>query len=155
VKEYLWIPAAGTIAGLIAILLARGAKEDSPYPLRIEIPKAPRVAERDLVPDQPPEPEPEKPEKKPERPLANRYLIEVTADGGLAVTGDGKAMPELTSVEKFLGHVPAGQSRPLVTLFATSSRVTAQDVEKVAAQLRDRCEVVVQKRAGKEEANPK
>ncbi|MHC4957547.1 MAG: hypothetical protein ACYTGN_04165 [Planctomycetota bacterium] len=149
-KEFLWIPAAGTIAGLIAILLARGAKEDSVYPLKIEIPKAPQLAERDREPPAPEPPPAPKPDK-PKPPVASRYLIEVTADGGLAVTADNRRIDGLTTVETFLAHAAPGDARPLVTLFATSSRITAEDVEKVAAKLRDRCEVVVQKRAGQKD----
>ena len=148
------IPIAGTIAAIVAVALAHGKQEDTPYPLlkkptppsrtSLDVPKTPRVT---------PEKEDEQDEEKvPPVVAPRRYMMEVMENGSFRATvmvPDKTAEPdpvEHESLEKFLeAAAPEGGPRPTVRLFTTSDRVTAEDLEKVAQQLRARCEVVIQK----------
>ena len=70
-NRMIWIPIAGTIAGVIAVALARAEREGTPYPLlNAPSPRTSRATPK-------PEPEPEKRDtepKKPEPPVVRRYL---------------------------------------------------------------------------------
>ena len=66
-----------------------------------------------------------------------------------AVTRDKSAELEPVehkSMEKFLeSAAPEGSPKPTVIVYTTSAKVTPADLEKVAKELRARCDVVVQK----------
>lgn len=144
------IPIVGTIAAIVAVTLAHGEKEDTPYPILNKPP--PSRTPRD-IPKTPPVKieEPEEP-KQPSATAPRRYLVEVMENGRfrvIVVVRDKSVEPEPVeheSLEKFLdAAAPEGGPRPTVRLFTTSDRVTAEDLEKVAQRLRARCEVVIQK----------
>ena len=144
------IPIVGTIAAVIAVALAREEQEGTSYPLLNEPP--PRTPRIDPEPEPEPEPEEEVADPvKPKPPIVRRYFMEVKEDGTFSVIArmrDKSAEPEPVeheSIEKFLEAV-AGAARPTVHLYATSDKVTAEQLEQVAKQLRERCEVVIQKR---------
>jgi len=147
------IPIVGTIAAIVAVTLAHGEKEDTPYPILIKPPPPSRTL-RD-IPKPPPvkiekQDEPDQP--KPSATAPRRYLVEVMENGrfrAIVVVRDKSVEPEPVeheSLEKFLdAAAPEGGPRPTVRLFSTSDRVTAEDLEKAAQRLRARCEVVIQK----------
>lgn len=146
------IPMIGTVAALIAVLLSHGEKEHASYPLKVTLPE----------PKPPPKKAPVDPSKEKKKqpapaPRATRYLMEVKEGGSFVVTA---VVPDKTkheplrfaSLEEMLDKIaPEGGPKPRIHLFATASTVSKADVEKVAARLKDRCDVVIQARAGEEE----
>jgi hypothetical protein len=143
-----WIPMGGTIAAVIAVAVARGERDDTPYPILVE--PAARPAPVDLDGDAPEE-EPGA-EVEAKTPQVHKYLMEVREDGTFGVTAfvRGKELPEnrkvdFKSIDEFLASAaPEGGPRPAVHLFSTTEKVSDEDLEKVAASLRERCEVVIQ-----------
>ncbi len=147
------IPIAGTIAAIVAVTLAHSEKEGTPYPILTKPPPSRTPRE---IPKPPPvttekQDEPEV-TKKPSVTAPHRYLMEVMENGSFRVTvvvrdeSEASEPVEHESLDKFLeAAAPEGGPRPTVRLFRTSDRVTTEDLEKVAQQLRARCDVVIQK----------
>lgn len=147
-RRALLFPVVGTLAAAIAIAFGHGEKEGSPYPIKELVPPPPKK--------KPPDKPPAKKKPKP-APVATKYLLEVMENGSYqvhAITQERKVSKEpldLPSLDAFLDHAaPEGGPRPLVHVFATSSKVTDAQLEEAAGKLRTRCDVVIQSREEKE-----
>jgi hypothetical protein len=136
------IPVGGTIAALVAILLARTPREDSPYPLNP--PRATRtkpMPEPELpdLPDFPPETEsaPSRPPPPPSRETPS-FHFRLHADGALTDFESGKRH---TSVEDLLEEIaPNDGPRPRV-MVTNADDVAETALDAALARLRSRCDV--------------
>ena len=140
------VPAAGTIFAAIAIAMSHGEQESDLYPI-LTTPTPPSI------PTPPPsareEPGNETEENKT-LTMVRKYLMDLKEDGTFAVSVELRSQEAreplaFDTLEGFLKTAaPEGSPRPVIRLFTTSDKVTKEDLEKVAAQLRERCEVVIQ-----------
>lgn len=132
--KLLWIPVAGTIAAIVAILLAREPRGDEtpppPEPPPFELPE-------ELEPgDAPEEPMTEEPEPEPPAPETPAEMhIRLGPDGSLLAMDTGERFASVDELKEALG-----EARPM--LFVGNADGVAEDaLDNVLAQLRDRFQV--------------
>ncbi len=122
----LMIPVGGTIAALVAIVLAHEPRGDvPPRPPPFEFPTQP------LEPPEPHEPPAEAPTPEP-----REYQVELAADGTfLVLTGEEAAFASIEELQEQLGT-----ARHTLVL-SNGEGVTEAALDAVLAQLRDRYQV--------------
>lgn len=137
-RNIVWVPLAGTVAALAAVLICHGEQEGSVYPMTIEAPK-PRPAE------------PGKTGKDPAPVSAVRkFRMVLREDASFSVSelldgGAGRKEPlGFKTLDEFLDYAaPKDKPRPFVLLLPESGKVTNKTLLEAAQTIAERCEVKV------------
>ncbi len=125
----LWIPVAGTIAALVAILLARGERG----PANLAPPPFSMTDDADAAPEPPDLP------PLPKGPETQEWRLILQPDGSfLTASGD----ESFADVEKLLERLaPTEAYRPRILLTNAAAEVTAEALDAAAEALAARCDL--------------
>ncbi len=125
----LWIPVAGTVAALVAILLAHGERGPSEPPP----PSFPDSGDFDLPPDTPPLP------PTPKAPEAREWQLILQPDGSFLTAAGDESFANAEEILKRLA--PTESYRPKILLTNASGEVAAEALDAAAAALAARCDL--------------
>ena len=136
-----WIPVAGTIAAVLAVLLTRAT-----LPARLDA--SPAAPEEPPWVDEETDPAPDLP--NPFRDVDEQRIVSVFLEEDGTFLRDEPRTSFATAEELLEALAPEGAPRPTVVLITRSDKVPKEAVEAAREKLGARCDVRVYERGGAE-----